>query len=106
MDEEIIEAQLDAEFEKLGDITPLPEFNFPDPSRLPYQGYDIIQRFTGVDLQNDEDTLGAKAAANEWFWRRLDGQKVSFAEVYARGNVSGVQVGPTQAATPPPTPNG
>lgn len=104
MHDELFEAQIDAEFAKLGDITPLPEFSYPDPSRLPYKAFDLIHRFCGVDLQSEDTELGAKAAANEWFWRRADGQRVSFDDVYQRGSLAGVR--PTRAATTPPTTNG
>jgi hypothetical protein len=102
----------DAEFAALAAVTPLPPFSFPDLSKLPYIGYDIVHRLCGIDLHDDEVPLARKLAANEWFWRRAAGQPVTFEQVWMAGSLAGMRTpdlgngaGPA-AATTPAGPNG
>jgi hypothetical protein len=104
------EHQLDADFAAFGDhLITLPEFRYPSMDRLPYIAVDIIARHLHLDIHDDDVPLSKKLAANEWFWRRANGQKVTFDQVYRAGTLSGMDAGngtrPQDSGTSPAAPN-
>lgn len=94
----------DVEFAALGEVRPLPAFRYPSLDRLPYIGYDIIHRLCGVDMHDEDVPLARKLAANEWFWRRAAGQKVTLDEVYRGGSMASMET--PDPPTPPGAPTG
>jgi hypothetical protein len=69
-----------------GDWTPLEPFDCPSVTELPPAAINIIGRRLHVDMSDANPLLlGEKMAANEWFWRRRAGQRVTFTQVVRGG---------------------
>jgi hypothetical protein len=97
----------DEVFADLGEVAALPAYTYPGLDRLPYIGYDIIHRLCGLDMHDESVPMPRKLAANEWFWRRAAGQKVTLEQVYRGGSIAGMDTGatadpPTAGAPTPP----
>lgn len=92
----------ESDFENTARYEPLPPFPVKSPDHLPPIAFDFIANKLGIDLSSDDISPGEKIAANEWFWRRQSGQKVTFNQVLwggAAANIVDVEpVDPTGTA--------
>lgn len=86
-----------------GDWTTLEPVQVPTLDRLPPAGVDIIARRLGIELQDKDVPLWRKMAANEWFWRRLRGQRVTYTQV-CRGGAYANAAPPAATMADPTTP--
>lgn len=81
-----VEEYFDDDF--AGDWTQLDPFDCPSITELPPAAINIIGRRLRIDMTDaDPLTMGEKMAANEWFWRRRAGQRVTFVQVVRGGNM-------------------
>jgi len=77
------------EDEFAGEWPDLEPMDVPGFEHLPTAGIDMIQRLLGIDMTGQNDAITAqRIAANEWFWRRRAGQKVTYRQVWRSASIA------------------